>query len=418
MSDYEYSRRAFINKLLIGQAPSELNAPQHTLVCIFLRGGADTLNMFVPYGDDDYYKSRPTIAIKKPQKGISGCAVKLNDFYALHPKMAPLLPLFREGRLGVVQSVGSDNPSGSHFEAQDQIEHGVACGQSNSGGWLGRYLQTRAKHATSPLSAVAIGATVPESLRGAPGASALTSIDMIKLESPAKDQEAVAAALRQLYGCETGLLRQPGKDTLELLTRVEKLRDRKDAKLSKQSGERKSEYPQTKFGKGLHEVARLIKANVGVEVACLDLDGWDTHFFQGSIQGLQAELIEQLASGLAAFDADVTSKNPNVTVIVQTEFGRRTYENSSMGTDQGRGFALIALGASVNGGTIHGAWPGLAKQQKDIIGPAGLTVAYDYRSVLGEILASISESRRLSEIFPNFTPRPVGLIRQSSPPLA
>lgn len=410
----DYTRRAFIRKLMLGENPSKAGASRKgALVCIFLRGGADTLNMFVPCGDDEYYVSRPTIAIKKPQKGVADCAVKLTDFYGLHPKLAPLLPLFQEGRLGVVQAVGSDNPSGSHFEAQDQIEHGVAWGQPNSGGWLGRYMQTRARSATSPLSAVAISATVPESLRGAPSASALTSLDKVKLESPAEDPQTVAAALKQLYGCETGLLHQPGHDTLELLRKVEQLRDHADRP---QLGAAK--YPDSFFGKGLSEIARLIKADVGVEVASLDLDGWDTHFFQGSTVGLQAELIDQLARGLAAFDSDITSKRSDVTVLVQTEFGRRTYENSSMGTDHGRGFAMMALGAAIAGGTVHGDWPGLAKQQKDIIGPAGLEIAYDYRSVLSELLGAVCESRHLNEVFPNFTPKPVGLARASLPPLA
>ena len=135
------------------------------LICVFLRGGADTLNMIVPYGDDRYYKLRPTLAI--PSKS----GVRLDDFFAFHPKLAPLYPIFADGRLAIVQGVGSDNVSGSHFEAQDQMEHGEAYGQSIGGGWLARFLRSGGGQQT-PLSAIAIGPTIPESLRGAPAASA------------------------------------------------------------------------------------------------------------------------------------------------------------------------------------------------------------------------------------------------------
>jgi uncharacterized protein (DUF1501 family) len=403
------TRRTFIKHLML--RPGELVAePTGTLVCIFLRGGADTLNMFVPYGDDDYYKSRPTISIGKPQKGVANCAVKVTDFYGFHPKMAALVPIFNDGRLGVVQSVGSDNPSGSHFEAQDQIEHGVAYGEPNNGGWLGRHLQTRAASSHSPLTAVAIGPSVPESMRGAPSASAITSLDSIKLECPTGNPAAVANTLAQLYGCEIGLLRQPGRDTLELLKKVEVLRN--------QQYKPAVAYPDTDFGRGLKEVARLIKANVGVEVACLDLGNWDTHFFQGSSVGVQADLIDQLANGLAAFDNDVVKQRDEVTLVVQTEFGRRTYENSSLGTDHGRGFALMAIGNKVQGGTIHGAWTGLAKQDVDVIGPSGLPIKFDYRSVLAELLVTATGSRAIPFIFPNFKPQPVGLMKLGLIPFA
>src|SRR5215471_308415 len=132
------------------------------LVCIFLRGGADTLNLVVPYGDDRYYKLRPTLAIPPPSK--AGGALRLDDFYAFHPKLAPLYPIFAEGRLAILQAVGSDNVSGSHFDAQDQMEHGEAYGKSIGGGWLGRHLRTRAGGTGTPFSAVAIAPTLPESL--------------------------------------------------------------------------------------------------------------------------------------------------------------------------------------------------------------------------------------------------------------
>src|SRR5215471_12326652 len=183
------TRRGFIRQLTIGHESALSDEGECALVCVFLRGGADTLNLIMPYGDDRYYKLRPTIAIPPPNgdDAAKNNAIRLDDFYALHPKLRPLFPLFEVGRLGVAQGVGSDNTSGSHFEAQDQMEHGETASQDSArsgrrnwgGGWLGRHLRSRVNINLTPLSAVAIGPTIPESLRGAPSATAMRSIDDI-----------------------------------------------------------------------------------------------------------------------------------------------------------------------------------------------------------------------------------------------
>lgn len=406
------SRRGFIRQLLLASEGSGPAIAERTLVCVFLRGAADTLNMLVPYGDDQYYKARPTLAMAAPsQSNENGRAsLRLDDFYAFHPKLSPLLPAFREGRLGIVQAVGTDNPTGSHFEAQDQMEHGEAFGRTTGGGWLGRYLRTRAGAELTPLSAVAIGATIPESLRGAPTASAMESLDEVHIQTSLGDPRAVSAALAAMYGSEVGILSQPGKTTLELLDRVETLRG---LEYKPEGG---AVYPDDKFGQALKEVARLVKASVGLEVACLDLGGWDTHFFQGGADGQQAALISQLALGLAAFNADLAACRDRVTTLVMTEFGRRVYENGSLGTDHGRAFALLAMGQGVNGGKVLGKWPGLAEEDTpgsnglNIPGPSGLKVLFDYRSVLSEVLTSILSHREVSKIFPDFQAERVGLV--------
>ena len=397
------SRRAFVRKLLLS-SETGLPAPgERTLVCIFLRGAADTLNMVVPFGDDEYYRLRPTIAIPAPTSSL-----KLDNFYCFHPSLAPLLPAFNEGRLGIVQAVGTDNPTGSHFEAQDQMEHGESYGRVIGGGWLGRYLRTRAE--LTPLSAVTIGSTIPESLRGAPTASAIESIEEVRINTPGGDATAAASVLAAMYGAEVGMVGQAGKTTLDLLRRVESLRG---AAYAPEGG---AVYAADNFAHGLKEIARLIKAHVGLQVACLDLGGWDTHFFQGSTSGLQADLIKQLASGLAAFDQDLGAYRDRVVTLVMTEFGRRTYENGSLGTDHGRGFALFALGGLVNGGKVHGHWPGLAEESSsqtdsvNPVGPSGLKVLIDYRSVLAEVLTRFLGHRDVNEVFPNFHAAPVDLI--------
>ena len=397
------SRRAFVRKLLLAPETALPSIGERTLVCIFLRGAADTLNMVIPYGDDEYYRLRPTIGIH-PQPEL-----RLDDFYAFHPNLAPLLPAFNDGRLGIVQGVGTDNPTGSHFEAQDQMEHGESYGHVIGGGWLGRYLRTRAVDMT-PLSAVTIGASIPESLRGAPTASAIETIEELKIKTPSGNTAAVSSVLSTLYGAEVGMVGHAGETTLDLLRRVESLRG---AAYSPENG---ATYLDDNFSHGLKEIARLIKAHVGLEVACLDLGGWDTHFFQGSNSGLQADLISQLAGGLAAFDRDLGAQSDRVTTLVMTEFGRRTYENSSLGTDHGRGFALFALGGPIKGGKVHGRWPGLVEESSsqtdslNPVGPSGLKVLIDYRSVLGEVLTRFLGHRDVNQVFANFHPEAVGLV--------
>jgi len=399
------SRRDFVRRIFLSPQSSLTDSASSTLVCVFLRGGADTLNLVVPYGDDDYYKLRPTLSISHPSNGGADCAIRLNDFYGFHPKLQPLYPIYREGRLGIVQAVGSDNTSGSHFEAQDQMEHGESYGRTIGGGWLGRHLRSLAGTESSPLSAIALGPTITESLRGAPSVSAINSLDEVHIDAPSGDQQRVMQTLSAMYGAQVGLLTQPGSMTIDLLKRVESIRNR-DYKAADGVV-----YPDDEFARGLKEIARLVKAEVGLHVACIDLGGWDTHFFQGGSDGLQASSISQLALGLAAFDADLGDSRNRVTTIVMTEFGRRIYENGSLGTDHGRGFAMMAIGSRINGGKVHGQWPGLAEEEKEILGPGGLKVMCDYRSVLAELLAGARGNRDVSKVFPGFEPQPVGLVK-------
>jgi uncharacterized protein (DUF1501 family) len=407
------SRRGFIRQLFVSHESLATAAGERTLVCVFLRGAADTLNLLVPYGDDQYYKLRPTISIKPPSANNDDGAIRVNDFYAFHPRLRPLLPVFETGRMGLVQAVGTDNPTGSHFEAQDQMENGESFGKTIAGGWLGRFLSTRDGRATTPLSAIAIGPTIPESLRGAPAASAMESVDELQIKTHAVDPREVAAALAAIYRAEAGVLSQPGQSTLDLLRRVEMLRG------TTYKPEGGAIYPDDSFAHGLKEVARLIKANVGLEVACLDLSGWDTHFIQGGARGLQATLIDQLARSLAAFDTDLCGHRNRVTTIVMTEFGRRTYENGSLGTDHGRGFAMMAMGGSIIGGKIHGSWPGLTEEESpgsdrlNLPGPSGLKVLIDYRSILAEVLAGVFGHRDIAKVFPGFARQKVGLVAAS-----
>ena len=401
------TRRALLSQLAFTTASAAVEEPgKHTLVCVFLRGGADTMNMWVPYADDAYYRQRPTVAIKRPGSG-SDAAIKLTDHYALHPAMQPLEGAFKDGRFGAVQAVGLDNNTGSHFECQDQMEHGdSATGKVAGGGWLGRFLRSRGKGKQSPLSAIAIGTALPESLRGAPSASVLEHVNDIAIKAPSGDPAAIVAALRSLYGADVTMLGERGTETLDLFKRVSALQGKE------YTPEHGAEYAKNDFASGLSEIARLIKARVGLEVACIDLGGWDTHFFQGTANGTQAERIKTLADGVAAFDADMKSHRASYTIMITTEFGRRIYENASLGTDHGRGFAFMALGDKVKGGRILGPWPTEAMDESNPLGPGGIKPETDFRDIFAEVLRSTHalSAAETKAVFPALECKTVGLM--------
>jgi uncharacterized protein (DUF1501 family) len=403
------TRRAFLQQLALaapglGLASSSTTGRPHTLVCVFLRGGADTLNLVVPYAEDAYYRARPTLALPAP--GKKGGVLKLDDHFGLHPSAAPLQAAFAEGRLAMLTSVGLDNTSGSHFECQDQMEHGDAAeGTPAGGGWLGRYLRAIGTAEDATLSAVAIGKSLPESLRGAPSVSILERMSDLAIRTPTGKPEAAMAALRAMYGASTSLLQQRGVQTLDLFQKVSQLQQ---APAAPAHG---ADYGSSSFGSGLREIARLLKAEVGLRVACVDLNGWDTHIAQGSAIGGFADLVGTLASGLHAFDTDLKDYRSDYTVMVITEFGRRIHENASLGTDHGRGFTAMLLGSAVRGGRIVSPWPLLNEDESNPAGPGGLGVRYDYRSLLGEVLTRTMGLKDTSSVFPQFKREPLGMMR-------
>jgi uncharacterized protein (DUF1501 family) len=211
----------------------------------------------------------------------------------------------------------------------------------------------------------------------------------------------MASALSVLYAGEDPIARQ-GQETLQIIKTLEKLDPEKYlAGLS--SG---ASYPETEFGRGLSQIAMLIKAEVGLETAAIDLGGWDTHFAQ---DGIMPGLIRDLSLGLRAFHADLEDDMDRLILVVMTEFGRRAYENASLGTDHGHGGIMFLLGGSVAGGQVISHWPGLDKEK--LVGPGDLAVTVDYRDVLAEVLAKRLNNPALDEIFPGFEPTSVEVIK-------
>jgi len=357
----------------------------HTLVVIFLRGGADALNMVVPFQDDTYYRLRPQISISKKD------AIPLDGFFGLNPRLSKLQQLYADGALAIVHGAGSEDVSRSHFEAQDFMEHGGVAG----GGWLGRFLRCRPNSGAAPLAAVHIGKTQPEALRGAPAAVVLESFDVFSFGARAENY---LNQLAGLYAGEQDLLGGAGTTMIAAMSRIHAL---SDADYKPEHG---AEYPANPFARGLRQIAQLIRARVGLEAASIDLGGWDSHFGAASVMD---PLLDQLGGGLSAFYRDLGSEMDNVTVVAMSEFGRRVYENASGGTDHGRGGVMFVLGGGVRGGRVLSAWPGLDGDKLE--GPGDLPVEHNYRNVLAPILRRRGGVENLERVFPDFAIAPVPL---------
>jgi len=365
---------------------------KRTLVVVFLRGGADGLALVPPIADDHYFKARPRLGIRGEK------AVRLDDRFGLHPDLRPLAVAWTEGDLAIVHACGIEDDTRSHFEAQDLMEHaGVA-----AGGWLGRFLRVRPAPTSGALACVAVGRALPECLLGAPSVTVMQGLGDFSLSAKTP---ALRSQLEALYAMESGQLGVAARDTFDALTRIEAMRS---AKYSPANG---ATYGDDDFSKGLSQLAQLIKADVGLEAASIDLDGWDSHFTQETALG---GLTQRLAQGLAAFRTDLGVRMATTTVVVMTEFGRTIEENSAFGTDHGRGSSMFVLGGEVRGGRMHGAWRGLAPDQNEkrglLDGYGDLPVLNNYRDVLAPVLMRHgAEQPSLAKVFPDFALNPLAM---------
>ena len=278
------------------------------------------------------------------------------------------------------------------------MERGASDPEGPATGWLGRYLARSQPEPGSPLRAVAWGDRPPRSLLGSIPVTTLQSIADAHLGSDKAPLDAFQAALAALYQ-PLDSLGATGQEVLRLVGSLDRLRGNGQASLQA--------YPETDFGRALEQTARLIHAEVGLEVAALDLGGWDTHFAQGGSQGLMARLLAELASGMAAFYGDLGEAVTGVTLITMSEFGRRAYENGSLGTDHGHGGCMLVLGGNIAGGAVHGRWPGL--DAGNLFGPGDLAITTDYRDVLTELCLPASGAQDQEVLFPGYRPRRVGL---------
>lgn len=371
------------------------------LVVLFLRGACDGLSIVPPLDGPDralYEAARPNLQI--PVKG-EGAALPLAGRFGLHPAAKPLLELYQAKRLAVVHAAGLPSDNRSHFDSQAFMELGTPGQKTTASGWLTRHLLNGVRPAApSFLTAVSLGALTPNSLLAFPEVAVLNALDGFNIASPKGLQNAQRETLRRLCA-GGGWAERYGQETLDAL----------DAFESAAPGAYKPagrEYPKGEIGGRLRTLAQLVKMDLGLSAATVDMGGWDTHKYQGASQGHLANLLGQLSESLAAFHEDLAKAPRPVTVVVMSEFGRRLKENASRGTDHGHGNIMLVLGEHVAGGKVYGDWPGLDNEK--LYERADLAVTTDYRRVVGEALAKRRGDEKLAAVFPGLgDPAPLGL---------
>lgn len=372
-----------------------------TLVVIFQRGGCDGLNVVVPYAEDEYYRLRPDIAIAKPGAGADK-ALDLDGFFGLHPAMSSLHAIYQQGHLAVMPTVHYDSGNRSHFASQDFIESGIG-GTKTADGWLNRHLSTSTQ--SGNLRAVSFGG-LAHALKGSLPVASINAIDapVIGLDEDVLTQlgdvyrQPVSSLLKQRL-----LLKQHGELALENISRLNQYKQQTYAP------ENGAIYPDTIYGKQLKDIAHLIKAGAGLEVATVDIKGWDNHSNQGGAQGFQAQRLSEFSEGIAALYRDLgNSYMSDVVILTMTEFGRTVQQNASKGTDHGNASSWFAISQQVNGG-IYGSWPGLTTEQLYL--GRYLAHSIEFTDIFGEILSKhLNNIAGLTTVLPGSTYQPVGFL--------
>ncbi|MEJ7623548.1 MAG: DUF1501 domain-containing protein [Pyrinomonadaceae bacterium] len=378
-------------------AASETYGKKKVLVTIFQRGAVDGLNMIVPYGDSEYYNLRRSIAIKKPSE--NGGAVDLDGYFGLHPSMRPLETFWKNKQLAVITSAGSPDNTRSHFDAQDYMESGTPGIKGTRDGWLGRVLQATAAKEQSPFRAVSMTQSLPRSLYGKAPSVAMTNLADFTIKAGTFSSD--------LKGGFEGIYQEKVNDSLsstgkETFQAVNFLKTANPSQYQPQNG---AVYPNTELGRSLRQIAQMIKAGIGLEVAFAESKGWDTHTNQSlgnnPSQGQLANLLRDFGGAIAAFATDLGKQMDDVVLITMSEFGRTARENGTRGTDHGHGNSMLILGNTVKGGKVYGDWKGLKPDQ--LYEGRDLAVTTDFRDVFAEAAHKHMGTKDLGKIFPNYS---------------
>jgi uncharacterized protein (DUF1501 family) len=402
----------FFRRTALALDQPSFGARKKILVAVFQRGAADGLNIVVPFAEKEYYSLRPTINIPPPISGASqgSAAIDLNGFFGLHPSLAPLKPIFDARHLAVVHATGSPDNTRSHFDAQDYMESGTPGVKSTEDGWLNRYLRLDPELSPTPFRAVAFAPRMPRTLLGPAPALAIDDLRTLSLPGDAGDPNrpnrlnqpagpagaGFGGAFEAMYASTSDrLLSSTAREMFAAASTLEQMR------VGDYQPSNGAEYPRGLLGRSLQQVAQLIKANVGLELAFAEVGGWDHHVNEGGVQGQLAGSLTQLAETLAAFYRDMGDCMADVVVLTMSEFGRTARENGNRGTDHGHANAMFVLGGPVKGGKVYGRWPGLAPDQ--LYEGRDLALTTDFRDVFAEVLVRHLRARDASAIFPGFT---------------
>ena len=367
------------------------------LVCLFQRGAADGLNMIVPHGEAAYYASRPNIAIPRPRSGATDAAIDLDGFFGLHPALEPFGRLYRDGLLAPIQAVGSPSATRSHFDAQDYMESGTPDRKSTQDGWLNRYLAVKgtceecAATEPSPFRAVAMTPQTPRILEGPSAAVAMNSLGEFTVRGAGNSADRLEALYRT---GEADLVHGAGRDMFEAVRMLQ------SANPQRYMPENGADYPRSPFGQRLREIAQLIKSGVGIEVAFADVGGWDTHVNQGASTGQLAARLTDFSRSISALVTDLGDRMDDVVILSMSEFGRMVRQNGNGGTDHGHAGAMFVIGGGVQGGKVHGKWPGLEREQ--LYEGRDLALTTDFRAVFGDVLTRHLGASSLEPVFPGY----------------
>jgi len=355
------------------------------LVCVFQRGAADGLAMAPPHGDPHYFQLRQEIAVPRPRKGDAAAAIDLDGYFGLHPRLDALAPLYQRGALAILHACGSPNPSRSHFDMQDFMESGVVDDKRVSTGWANRAMSDLTASRPTPFRGVAMGATVPRTLQGDHDVMAIRDLATFGVRGTAGG--AASTAMKGGSGGATGFeglyasavdetFHSAGRESFDAIALL------KQANPTQYKPAKGISYPGTQLGQSLLQVAQLIKADVGVEIAFVQDEGWDTHANQGGSYGQLGGKLLDFGRALASFAGDLGDRMSDVMVLTMTEFGRAVRQNGNRGTDHGHGTCFFALGGPVKGGKVYGRWPTLAPDR--LFEDRDLAVTTDYRDVFAE----------------------------------
>ena len=409
--DFRTSRRSFLQGLtaiagttvlssLVGTtftqaAFADTPGPQNVLIVLSLRGGADGLSLVVPHGDRDYYRARPTLGIPASKLLAS------DEMFGLHPRFAPVLPLWQQGKMAAVHAVGLPQPNRSHFAAIEEVEDATP-GSPQRTGWLNRLIGLN-DH-SEITEAVEMGSMmVPMSLFGDEPVLSVRKIDEMVVPGPG-DPEGMQrrlAALNLTWGKAGGPLGRGARAALDV---SDTFKDIVGGPTKPQHG---AVYPKGELGDTLAETARLIRADLGAIVITVDYGTWDMHADLGTLEwGSMIGMVDELGHAISAFFTDLGDVGSRVTMVTVTEFGRRVQENASRGLDHGYGNVMLLAGAGVRGGKYYGSWPGLAAGR---LVDGDLAVTRDYRSVLTEVVRS-RFGYDTSKVFPDFKPEKIGVM--------
>ncbi len=396
------SRRVFLKDgglalVSLGFAPAFLaraaaadRERRKVLVAIFQRGAVDGLNMVVPFGERAYYGARPTIAIPQPGGGRTGAAIDLDGFFGLHPGMSSLRPFWEARALAIVHATGSPDHTRSHFDAQDYMESGTPGVKSTEDGWLNRCLKARAAEGATAFRAVSLTTQLPRTLQGTSPALAMTEIGRFGVQGDA----ARASFEEQYASAADAILNRTGRDAFSAMRMLESADPRR------YQPEHGAQYPRSAYGEALKQIAQLVKADVGLEIAFAESGQWDHHTNEGGSFGQLANRLEDFSRGIAALATDLGSRMQDVVVLTMSEFGRAVQENGNRGTDHGHGNAMLAVGGTVRGGKVYGKWPGLSIEQR--FEGRDLAVTTDFRHVFAEVVVRHLGIRDPRSVFPGF----------------